>query len=58
MSTSMSSRALAPIGVAGNLFAFAFDVGRGLFRRPFQLLFVANFVLSMIYLQVVPPKGG
>ena len=37
MSTSMSSRALAPIGVAGNLFAFAFDVGRGLFRRPFQL---------------------
>ena len=24
----------------------------------FLLLFVANFVLSMIYLQVVPPKGG
>ncbi len=37
MTTSMSSRALAPIGVAGNLFAFALDVGRGLFRRPFQL---------------------
>ena len=37
MSTSTSSRALAPIGAAGNLFAFALDVGRGLFRRPFQL---------------------
>ena len=24
----------------------------------FLLLFVANFVLSVIYLQVVPPKGG
>jgi phospholipid/cholesterol/gamma-HCH transport system permease protein len=24
----------------------------------FLLLFVANFVLSMIYLQVVPPKTG
>ena len=24
----------------------------------FLLLFVANFVLSMVYLQVVPPKGG
>ena len=33
----MSSRALAPIGVAGNLFAFALDVLRALFRRPFQL---------------------
>ena len=37
MSTSTSSRALAPVGAAGNLFAFALDVGRGLFRRPFQL---------------------
>src|SRR5688500_8309900 len=36
MATSMSSRALAPSGVAGNLFAFARDVFRGLFRRPFQ----------------------
>src|SRR5690349_5202630 len=35
MATSTSSRALAPIGVAGNLFALA--VFRGLFRRPFQL---------------------
>ena len=24
----------------------------------FLLLFVANFVLSMIYLQIIPPKGG
>ena len=32
-----ASRALAPIGTAGKLFAFGLDVGRGLFRRPFQL---------------------
>ena len=38
MATSTPSRVLAPIGVAGNLFAFALDVGRGLFRRPFQML--------------------
>ena len=38
MSTTTSpSRVLAPIGVAGNLFAFALDVLRALFRRPFQL---------------------
>ena len=24
----------------------------------FLLLFVANFVISMIYLQIIPPKGG
>ena len=36
MSSSVASRALAPIGAAGNLFAFALDVGRNLFRRPFQ----------------------
>ena len=30
----------------------------GPFLASFLLLFVANFVLSMIYLQVVPPKGG
>jgi phospholipid/cholesterol/gamma-HCH transport system permease protein len=28
---------LAPVGTAGKLFAFALDVLRGLFRRPFQL---------------------
>ncbi len=37
MSTITASRALAPIGTAGKLFAFGLDVGRGLFRRPFQL---------------------
>ncbi len=30
------ARAVRPIGTAGKLFAFALDVGRGLFRRPFQ----------------------
>ncbi len=28
---------IRPIGTAGNLFAFGLDVGRGLFRRPFQV---------------------
>jgi phospholipid/cholesterol/gamma-HCH transport system permease protein len=32
-----ASRALAPVGAAGQLFAFGLDVGRALFRRPFQL---------------------
>ena len=36
MSSITASRALAPIGTAGKLFAFGLDVGRGLFRRPFQ----------------------
>jgi len=35
--TTSPSRVLSPIGVAGNLFAFALDVLRALFRRPFQL---------------------
>ncbi|MEV5003482.1 MlaE family ABC transporter permease [Nocardioides sp. LML1-1-1.1] len=30
------ARALQPVGTAGKLFAFALDVARGLFRRPFQ----------------------
>ena len=37
MSTLTMSKALSPLGAAGKLFAFALDVGRGLFRRPFQL---------------------
>src|ERR687894_2637505 len=37
MATTTAPRVLAPIGVAGNLFAFALDVMRGVFRRPFQL---------------------
>ena len=32
-----ATRALAPVGAAGKLFAFGLDVGRALFRRPFQL---------------------
>ncbi len=37
VSTALNSRVLAPIGTAGKLFAFGLDVGRQLFRRPFQL---------------------
>jgi phospholipid/cholesterol/gamma-HCH transport system permease protein len=37
MSTLTSSRVLAPLSSTGKLFAFALDVARGLFRRPFQL---------------------
>ena len=36
MSATTTSRFLAPVGTAGKLFAFGLDVGRGLFRRPFQ----------------------
>ena len=36
MATLTSSKVLAPIGTAGKLFAFALDVGRNLFKRPFQ----------------------
>src|SRR3546814_1836725 len=37
MSSLTASRALAPVGTAGKFFAFALDVLRALFRRPFQL---------------------
>ena len=37
MASLTASRVLAPIGTAGKLFAFGLDVGRGMFRRPFQL---------------------
>ncbi len=37
MSSISSARVLRPVGTAGKLFAFGLDVGRGLFRRPFQL---------------------
>lgn len=37
MASVTATRALAPVGAAGKLFAFALDVLRGLFRRPFQL---------------------
>ena len=37
MATLTSARVLTPIGTAGKLFAFGLDVGRNLFKRPFQL---------------------
>ncbi|HYH35659.1 MAG TPA: ABC transporter permease [Nocardioides sp.] len=37
MANLTGSLALKPIGTAGKLFAFALDVGRNLFKRPFQL---------------------
>jgi phospholipid/cholesterol/gamma-HCH transport system permease protein len=37
MASALANRALAPVGTAGKLFAFALDVGRNLFKRPFQL---------------------
>ena len=37
MSSITSARVLRPVGTAGKLFAFGLDVGRGLFKRPFQL---------------------
>ena len=37
MSSLTASRVLAPVGTAGNLFAFGLDVARGIFRRPFQM---------------------
>ena len=36
-SSTTLSRAAAPLRATGTLFAFALDVMRGLFRRPFQL---------------------
>jgi phospholipid/cholesterol/gamma-HCH transport system permease protein len=36
MSSLTSARVLKPVGTAGQLFAFALDVGKGLFQRPFQ----------------------
>ncbi|GAB3989353.1 MlaE family ABC transporter permease [Nocardioides marmoraquaticus] len=37
MATLTASRLVQPVGTAGKLFAFFLDVGRQLFRRPFQL---------------------
>lgn len=36
MAATATARLLRPIGTAGTLFAFGLDVGRALFRRPFQ----------------------
>lgn len=37
MASITATRVLAPVGTAGKLFAFGLDVGRAMFRRPFQL---------------------
>lgn len=37
MASSTATRVLAPLGTVGKLFAFGLDVGRNLFKRPFQL---------------------
>ena len=37
MSSTVATRALAPVGTAGKLFAFALDVIRAFFRPPFQV---------------------
>src|ERR1700742_4611771 len=36
MASTTATRVLAPVGTAGKLFAFGLDVGRALFKRPFQ----------------------
>ncbi|GAC1526475.1 MAG: ABC transporter permease [Marmoricola sp.] len=36
MASTAATRILRPIGTAGTLFAFGLDVGRALFKRPFQ----------------------
>ena len=37
MSSTVATRVLAPVGIAGKLFAFALDVIRALFKPPFQV---------------------
>jgi phospholipid/cholesterol/gamma-HCH transport system permease protein len=61
VSSPTAARVLAPIGTAGNLFAFGLDVGRGLFRRPFQLRefiqqawFVASVTIIPTALVAIP----
>ncbi|MCL8024577.1 MlaE family ABC transporter permease [Nocardioides bruguierae] len=58
---STTARLLAPVGAAGSLFAFALDVARGLFRRPFQLRefiqqawFVASVTIIPTALVAIP----
>src|SRR6201985_3269866 len=61
MSNLTASRVLAPIGTAGKLFAFGLDVGRGMFRRPFQFrefiqqaLFIASVTIIPTALVAIP----
>ena len=64
MANLTASRVLAPVGTAGKLFAFGLDVGRGIFRRPFQFRefiqqawFIASFTGSASVLAVVREAG-
>src|SRR6201995_1993486 len=61
MASVTATRVLAPVGTAGKLFAFGLDVGRGLFRRPFQLKeflqqawFVASVTIIPTALVAIP----
>ena len=61
MASLTGSRVLAPIGTAGNLFAFGLDVGRGIFRRPFefrefiqQAWFIASVTIVPTALVAIP----
>lgn len=64
MSGLTATRALAPVGTAGKLFAFALDVARGLFRRPFQTRefiqqawFIASVTIVPTALVAIPFGG-
>src|SRR6476646_3504551 len=61
MASLTSAKVLAPIGTAGRLFAFGLDVGRGMFRRPFQFRefvqqarFLASVTISPTALVAIP----
>ena len=61
MANLTASRVLAPVGTAGKLFAFGLDVGRGIFRRPFQFRefvqqawFVASVTIVPTMLVTIP----
>src|SRR5687767_7564693 len=60
----MTATALRPVGTAGKLFAFALDVGRSLFRRPFQTRefiqqawFIASVTIVPTALVAIPFGG-
>jgi len=61
MSFSVSASVTAPLKQAGSLFAFSLDVGRAVFRRPFQLKeflqqawFVASVTIIPTALVAIP----
>jgi phospholipid/cholesterol/gamma-HCH transport system permease protein len=61
VSSTTAGRATAPLRASGTLFAFALDVMRGLFRRPFQLRefiqqawFVASVTIVPAALVAIP----